>query len=260
MALLAVRLLKPDELKLAFQVFEKELPYPRISIANRFLPGNDVPVTIAAINTIDFSVAFTIFWGEIVYTGSAAQIEPATLIHELTHVWQGHHDKVALSYMVESMIAQGLSIWHTGNRNNAYTYDKTNYHNWKEYNVEQQASLVGDWFDPKHGNQSKIDPRYPYITDNIRAGSTSATYVLPPALPPPPLPAGAWPEIKAAQEVLFKLKYLTDRKYIDGYMGPGTKTALKHFQERNGLPHDGLLGPNTLFKLNQPPHLLKGAR
>lgn len=259
MALLAVRLLKPDELKLAKQVFDKELPYTHIYIANRFLPGNDVPVTIAAID-LNFSVQFTIFWGEIVYNGSAATIEPATLIHELTHVWQGHHDKIALSYMLESMISQGLSIWHTGNRNNAYTYDKTKYHNWSEYNVEQQASIVGDWFDPTDGNQSQTDPRYPYITDNIRAGSTSAKYVLPLTPPSSSLPAGAHPEIKAAQEVLFNLKYLTDRKYIDGYMGPRTKTALRHFQERNGLHRDGLLGPHTLIKLNQPLHLLKGPR
>ncbi|MBV9210826.1 MAG: peptidoglycan-binding protein [Acidobacteria bacterium] len=258
MAVLATRLLKPDELKLAALVFDKQLPYTHTFIANRFMPFNNVPVTVATINQLTYQVDFIIFWGEIIYNGSAAASEPETLIHELTHVWQGHHDKVALSYMVESMIAQGKAIWNHGNRNKAYTYDKTNYHNWSEYNVEQQASLVGDWFDARDGNQSKTDPRYPYITDNIRAGSISAKYVLPPAPPQQSLPAGAWPEIKAAQEVLFNLKYLTDRKYIDGYMGPKTKTALKHFQKRNGLNDDGLLGPHTLMKLNQPLHLLKG--
>jgi hypothetical protein len=261
---MATRLLKQDETDLARKVFQDKLPYGKIYIANFFLPGNtNVPVTLAGgLNPVPltFRIVFTIYWGEVIYNGSAAQIDPVTLIHELTHVWQGHHDKNVLSYMAESAISQGKAIWHTGDRNNAYHYDKSKYHNWSDYNVEQQANIVEDWFNPGEGNQSTSDPRYPYIANNIRAGNQSATYSPPAAAAAPTLPAGAWADIKEAQEALFNLGYLTDRKYIDGFMGTITRKALWKFQERNGLvPPDGILGPKTRSKLKQPLNTLKRA-
>jgi Putative peptidoglycan-binding domain-containing protein len=260
-----IRPLKPDEISLAQKVFQNELPYDKVYIADKFLPGNTVPVTVAMpvavagkfnpIVKVHTGIVFVIYWGDVIYHGSAASIEPATLIHELTHVWQGSHDKNKLAYMAESLIAQGKAIWDSGDRNKAYVYDKTNYRNWKEYNVEQQANIVGDWFDPNDGNQSITDLRYPYISDNIRKGNPSANYA-----PPTPLLHGAHAEIKEAQEVLFNLGYLTDKKYIDGFMGPKTKKALWSFQERNGLiPPDGILGPNTRNKLKELPHTLRRA-
>lgn len=42
--------------------------------------------------------------------------------------------------------------------------------------------------------------------------------------------------------------YLADRGYavqVDGYFGPGTQTAVMHFQQSNGLVPDGLVGPIT---------------
>lgn len=186
---MVTRLLKPDEIKLAREVFRDSLPYGKIYIANFFLPRNHgVPVTLAgALNPVPltFRLVYTIYWGEAIYRGSAAQVAPVTLIHELTHVWQGHHGRNMLAYMAQSVFAQGQAKWRTGNRNNAYPYDQSSYRNWNEYNVEQQASIVEDWFDPDvkngGGNQSVSDPRYPYISENIRAGNRSATYAPPAA-------------------------------------------------------------------------------
>ncbi|MBC7910899.1 MAG: hypothetical protein H7Y30_10395, partial [Pyrinomonadaceae bacterium] len=143
-----------------------------------------VPVTLAGVLNpvpLTFRLVYTIYWGEAIYRESAAQVDPVTLIHELTHVWQGHHGWNTMAYMAQSVMAQGQAMWRTGNRNNAYPYDQSSYRNWNEYNVEQQASIVEDWFNPNvkkgGGNQSVSDPRYPYITENIRAGKRSATYV-----------------------------------------------------------------------------------
>lgn len=36
---------------------------------------------------------------------------------------------------------------------------------------------------------------------------------------------------------------------VDGIFGPGTKRAVKAFQQKNGLPADGVAGPATLSKL-----------
>lgn len=186
---MATRLLKPDEVKLARSVFQDSLPYDKIYIANFFLPGNrGVPVTLAGLLNpvpLTFRLVYTIYWGKAIYRRSAARVDSVTLIHELTHVWQGHHDRLTLTYMAGSVWAQCQAKWRTGNRNHAYVYDRKSYRNWNEYNVEQQASIVEDWFDPDvkkgGGNQSASDPRYPYISDNIRAGRRSAPYALPPA-------------------------------------------------------------------------------
>ena len=78
-----------------------------------------------------------------------------TLIHELTHVWQGHNSAFALGYIFNS-------LWHQAVESDAYKYapGKT----WNDYNVEQQAHLVEDWY--AKGLQES-DPRFPYIRDNI---------------------------------------------------------------------------------------------
>jgi peptidoglycan hydrolase-like protein with peptidoglycan-binding domain len=51
---------------------------------------------------------------------------------------------------------------------------------------------------------------------------------------------------------LFALGYLTDNKYVDGYWGRITKTALEKFQAKNGLKVDGIIGKNVKLKMQQP--------
>ncbi|MBC7911970.1 MAG: hypothetical protein H7Y30_15790, partial [Pyrinomonadaceae bacterium] len=74
---MATRLLKPDEIKLAREVFRDRLPYGKIYIANFFLPRNQgVPVTLAGVLNpvpLTFRLVYTIYWGEAIYRGSAAQ-------------------------------------------------------------------------------------------------------------------------------------------------------------------------------------------
>lgn len=169
---LTSRLLNEDEEALARTVFEEQLPYGRISIANFFLPGNEgVPVTVAsgtALVPIKSLTDYTIYFGPDVFRdGAHAARTRNTFIHELTHVWQGHHGTFSWDYMVGSMISQGRAIIQHGDRNKAYEYELANLQPWGSYNVEQQANIVEDWF----GNgMSESDPRYVYIKDNIRAG------------------------------------------------------------------------------------------
>jgi hypothetical protein len=110
--------------------------------------------------------------------------DKSTLIHELTHVWQGHHDRGAWDYVAKSLYVQGKY----GEK--AYAYDKSNYKDWDTYNVEQQAQIVEDWYgvasagqqadamirlpdgslDRRHDDtlDGEDDPRYKYIVENIR--------------------------------------------------------------------------------------------
>lgn len=89
-----------------------------------------------------------------------------TMIHELTHVWQGMHSWWAWNYVFNS-------VWHQGTQGkSAYDYKTKSgtlvANSWTGFNVEQQAHLVEEWF--AGGRKTKKDNRYQYIRNNIRAG------------------------------------------------------------------------------------------
>jgi hypothetical protein len=167
---LTKRPLNEDEEALARQVFHDQLPYGRIYIANFYLPGNEkVPVTVASgaeIIPIKSLAEYTIYFGpKVFHDGPQTPIERETFIHELTHVWQGHHSTFSWHYMVNSMLSQGRAIIFHGNRNKAY--DFTSGRAWGDYNVEQQANIVESWFAAGMETDSEL---YAYIDEHIRAG------------------------------------------------------------------------------------------
>jgi hypothetical protein len=168
---MASRLLKKSEIEFARRVFEEQLPYGNIHLASYYLPGNQgVPVTLAvvfpSIPPMKTLRQYTIYFGPEVFKEGADRPDTAsTFVHELTHVWQGHHSGLGWEYMVQSMVAQGHAILTQGNRNRAYDYKPGKA--WKDYNVEQQALLVQDWF---RNGMSEGDERYTYIANHIRAG------------------------------------------------------------------------------------------
>ena len=178
---MSLRNLTPNEKMVAYSVFGSSINYDDVYIANYFLPGNHgVAVTImrdeqSPVGGIHKRYWFTIFWGADVYNNGADSTVNLsnTLIHELTHVWQGQHG-LPFMYMVDSMIAQGKAIiWHW-DRNKAYEYDHNNYQKWSDYNVEQQGNIVEDWYRKDDGNQSASDPRFVYIKEVIRVGKPNA--------------------------------------------------------------------------------------
>lgn len=84
------------------------------------------------------------------------------LVHETTHVWQGKNSSLSLSYVFGSCVSQCL-------RGGA-AYNYTPGSAWGSYNVEQQASIVEDWFvagEPQSGDL------WSYIRDYVRHGRTS---------------------------------------------------------------------------------------
>lgn len=167
---MASRSLKKSEIKFARQVFEDQLPYNKVHLASYYLPGNQgVPVTLASVSSIipiSSMRSYTIYFGpEVFEEGADRPGVASTFIHELTHVWQGFHSGLGWGYMVESMIAQGHAILTQGDRNRAYDYKPGEA--WDDYNVEQQALIVQDWY--KNGMRED-DERYTYIVNHIRAG------------------------------------------------------------------------------------------
>lgn len=84
------------------------------------------------------------------------------LVHETMHVWQGKNSFFSLSYVFDSCISQCLR------GGGAYNYTAGG--DWGSYNVEQQASIVEDWFvagEPTSGDL------WGYVRDYVREGKTS---------------------------------------------------------------------------------------
>jgi len=167
---MASRLINQAEITLAQQVFQDQLPYDKIHFASYYLPNNEgVPTTLASVSSlvpIRSLRSYTIYFGPKVFSdGADVPGTRNTLIHELTHVWQGHHSQFAWEYMINSLLAQGHAILKDGNRNTAYDYAPGK--PWGDYNVEQQASIVEDWF---RNGMRPDDELFTYITDHIRAG------------------------------------------------------------------------------------------
>ena len=167
---MASRPLKNSEIEFARQVFADQLPYNKVHIAGYYLPGNQgVAVTLASVSSIIPVSAlrhYTIYFGPQVFSDGADRPGVRdTFIHELTHVWQGYHSALGWEYMVNSMISQGHAMLLQGDRNKAYDYRPGAA--WDDYNVEQQALLVQDWY---LNGMREDDERFTYIVKHIRAG------------------------------------------------------------------------------------------
>jgi hypothetical protein len=166
----ASRLLKKSEIEFARQVFEDRLPYDRVYLSSRFFPFNEgTAVTVASLSTfvpVRTMRSYTIFVGPDVFDeGADGPRFRDTFIHELTHVWQGYHGLLGWAYMAQSMLSQGYALLTHRDRNKAYLY--TTGKAWREYNVEQQAFIVQDWY---LNGMREDDERFTYVARHIRAG------------------------------------------------------------------------------------------
>ncbi|MEW6129651.1 MAG: hypothetical protein AB1757_21605 [Acidobacteriota bacterium] len=175
-AVSAVRHLGQKEKALAITVFKNTIPYDKVLISDG-LGMSDRPFTMPTSMpaTIFFNVSSSL--GKYVihsgdgYTGmSYRQEDKELLIHELTHVWQGEHSKRSWDYVFSSMWSQALTP-------NAYAYDKTEYKFWDDYNPEQQASIVEDWFADGMKEKEEEDIRFYYIKKHIRGEAMSEDWI-----------------------------------------------------------------------------------
>ncbi|OLE50740.1 MAG: hypothetical protein AUG51_26690 [Acidobacteria bacterium 13_1_20CM_3_53_8] len=138
--------------------FSGSLPYERIYISNGLGIGG-APYTLRQ------ALDYVIHLGHDGYKNALASFGlKATFIHELVHVWQGHNSTFPWGFIFNSVYHQGKSILSTGSRSGAYQYTLGN--KWSDYNVEQQANIVEDWY--IGGMKEKGDPAFGYIQDNIR--------------------------------------------------------------------------------------------
>ncbi|GAA5158393.1 hypothetical protein [Viridibacterium curvum] len=173
------------ELQVAQSVFQKTLPYDRIAISDRAgLDGK--PYTMGGGRgdpDWERAPSFTLNVGPAHYSngmhtgpkpapaasgtrivGVSVAVSPSAtpawcLIHELTHVWQSLNSSWPASYIFGSAINQLAS--------GAAAYSYQAGAPWESYNVEQQASLIADWYGQGASPDSAL---FPYIRDKILQG------------------------------------------------------------------------------------------
>jgi hypothetical protein len=138
------RLMVDKEIAVAKTVFGYTIPYERITLSSGLGVGNR-----------PFTIPDPVRWGHfMIYIGP--KVTWGVLIHELVHVWQGHNSELAWGYALDSLFSQMIY------GSEAYKYSLGD--SWLSYNVEQQASIIEDWF---LRGRKKNDQAFRYIKDNI---------------------------------------------------------------------------------------------
>ena len=155
---MAARALSKAERLEATKVFQTTVPLDKVALTGSLGIG-DRPYTLPNPWPWDWE-SWDINWGTDSYWQQRMAKHGAidywqTLMHELTHVWQGHNGAFPVGYVFNS-------VWHQIVDSDAYAY--TPGQSWGSYNVEQQASIVEDWY---ANGCRRDDARFPYIRDHV---------------------------------------------------------------------------------------------
>ncbi|MBC7796088.1 MAG: peptidoglycan-binding protein [Pyrinomonadaceae bacterium] len=281
-----LRDIRQDEIDEARKVFTNTIDYRFVLMLDGGRDAGAMALCMRDDNDRKFYY-YIVCNSDIFKQGFVATANQRTLIHELTHVWQGQHGVAPGRYMLDSAIAQliegvieffrrggNVSGWGEC-RSAAYRFNAADIgKDWNMFNVEQQASIVESWYIAERdrradlryggygenvygGGASIYDFRYPYISDNIH-GNNSYQYK------PVSLASGGNPAIKQEQDKLVAMCYL-EARYADGVVGKGksrTREAVAAFQGNNGLKPDGDMGTansNTRKLLQKPLSQLRHA-
>jgi len=184
-----VRNLAAKEETIARSVFQNTVPYSQVLVSDGLGGGNrpftvptNMPVHVPAY--VNFNVKggkYVIHAGDGYLGMSLNDEDKKTLIHELTHVWQGENDTSwSWAYALFSLKDQALS-------DDAYAYDHRWLKSWSDYGPEQQAQIVEDWyadgmesFDPV---MQTGDRRFYYIKKHIRHEYVAEDWTIVPLRP-----------------------------------------------------------------------------
>jgi hypothetical protein len=185
--------LTPEQIKKAKTVFGNNLDYSKVRIAFGKISYFESPKTVVVIgNTIHYPPkdpppdpqktpeqtkprAPLITIG---YSQPSPKAESDLFMHEMTHVWQNQHDIKGTGIAGAVMLwAKGL-LSHTANNVYAYKLDKTK--TLTDYNIEQQAEIVGTYYTLKRN--ALLHPDQPLPKDYALLKKTVEQYI-PPAAP-----------------------------------------------------------------------------
>jgi len=184
-----IRHLATGEIHLAQTVFKRSINYDRVLISDGLGSNNrevtlptSLPVTVY-LNVPSSEGDFVIHAGDGYLGMSTLDSDRNTLIHELTHVWQGQHQYTSAAFY-------GLIGLITQLGDDPYPYDHDHlYSSWDLYNMEQQAQIVEDWFSDGmkeyNPDTEEGDRRFYFIKTAIRGEKLAFNWLLPAVRPLP---------------------------------------------------------------------------
>ena len=162
------RSITAGERSLLFKIFEITLPYGSLIVdantANR--GGVTNSITPAAIPYFS-----TTIWCADFSDPTVSDDYRGIFIHEMTHVWQYCHGDTKI------FSAAWLYARHLGDYEKAYPYDLSDSDDFSDYNIEQQASIIEDFYyvvlgKPPKNNRGGVRSLSAYnrYVDQMRSG------------------------------------------------------------------------------------------
>lgn len=173
----------PHELAEAEKIFGKSIDLSRVKIATASLPAD-------LLNWINGDRPFTTMY--IINFGRNAVIDMATLIHELTHVWQGAQSgPLYMTRALEAQIGAGVKeLFHSGHYDDSAAYAVTDQElidhagDFSKFNPEEQASIVEHYWLQKFSGKTfpslpTVAQLEPYARQVYKGASRPPIRVLP---------------------------------------------------------------------------------
>ncbi len=184
--LIQTRPMLPEEITTAQTVFGSTIPYNKIRFTNLNLqPGRAFTAPGVDGNTYcNFGALFSGITNPMTAVKNDAYKAPGELmIHELAHAWQIAHNSFWPGFICSALVNGTEKKF----GDNVYQYSPPPGPPWSSYNLEQQASIVNEWFagnsDPAAYVQyvflpeDKTDnPWFQYIQDNILTESAGFSW------------------------------------------------------------------------------------
>lgn len=139
---MATRDLTPGEIQLAKTFYRDSLKYDNVKIHDyKYL---DLPFGISQPDTTLMTPNGEIYAPSSVYSkdySAESNDLKGSYIHEMCHVWQWQRNIKNIKY-------QAIKEWyaHSGNYNESYKYTVGTYHKIDYYGLEQQASIIQDYY------------------------------------------------------------------------------------------------------------------
>lgn len=167
------RPLTADEIASFGGVFGDSLDLQRIRLTR------DHPLSFYAPKTLGNTIHLRSDWG--LFAGWGLELSErgrSVMVHELVHAWQ--YQNGGLAYVPGSVIAQHAAWRRAGSRAGAYAWRGAAQAElpWRQWNPEQQAQSVQDWWDarvrlerddPRAGDRALVRQLAPMV-GHVRAG------------------------------------------------------------------------------------------
>jgi hypothetical protein len=136
------RKITAGERSLLRRVFEETLPYAKLEVATN---DHNIGGKTNSITPEDLPYLSTEIWCEDFDGPSVLKSYQGTFIHEFVHVWQHYHGVHKL------LGAAWQYVRHGGDYDEAYWYDLADSNDLTDYNLEQQAAIIEDFWRINNG-------------------------------------------------------------------------------------------------------------